>query len=165
MAHNPLFASASLLPTTDIHLMNLNVLSILGFMILIVAIAGLLLTHSLIADAPVLLSLQFLALFLMVWARITFGRRSFHASARPTEGGLVTSGPYRFIRHPIYAAVLYFIWIGALAHISPSSILLLVAGTAGSFLRIIAEEKLLLERYPEYAAYSAQTKRIIPFML
>ena len=77
----------------------------------------------------------------------------------------MTSGPYRFIRHPIYAAVLYFIWIGALAHISPSSILLLVAGTAGSFLRIIAEEKLLLERYPEYAAYSAQTKRIIPFML
>ncbi len=145
--------------------MNLNVLSILGFMILIVAIAGLLLTHSLIADAPVLLSLQFLALFLMVWARITFGRRSFHASARPTEGGLVTSGPYRFVRHPIYAAVLYFIWIGALTHLSVTSLILVVAGTAGSFFRIIAEEKLLLTRYPEYAEYSARTKRIIPFVI
>ena len=50
----------------------------------------------------------------MVAARITFGRRSFHAAANPTEGGLVTTGPYAYIRHPIYAAILYFVWAGAL---------------------------------------------------
>ncbi len=145
--------------------MNLNVLSILGFMILIGAIAGMLLTHTLIATSPAFFSMQMLAFILMVWARITFGGRSFHASAQPTEGGLVTTGPYRFVRHPIYAAVLYFIWIGALTHISVTSLLLVVAGTAGSFFRILAEEKLLLVRYPEYAEYSARTKRIIPFVM
>lgn len=40
----------------------------------------------------------------MAWARLTFGRRSFHASAVPTAGGVETRGPYRFIRHPIYTA-------------------------------------------------------------
>jgi protein-S-isoprenylcysteine O-methyltransferase Ste14 len=34
-------------------------------------------------------------------ARVTFGGRSFHVGANPTEGGLVTKGPYRFVRHPI----------------------------------------------------------------
>jgi protein-S-isoprenylcysteine O-methyltransferase Ste14 len=42
--------------------------------------------------------LQVLALLLFLWARITFGRRSYHVVADPTAGGLVTDGPYRFIR-------------------------------------------------------------------
>jgi hypothetical protein len=41
---------------------------------------------------------------------LTFGARSFHAGANPTDGGVVTAGPYRFFRHPIYAAILYFLW-------------------------------------------------------
>jgi len=45
----------------------------------------------------------------MLWARLTFGGRSFHAGANPTAGGVVTTGPYRFVRHPIYAAILYFL--------------------------------------------------------
>ena len=30
------------------------------------------------------------------------------------RGGLVTTGPYRYVRHPIYAAATYFAWAGAL---------------------------------------------------
>lgn len=30
-------------------------------------------------------------------------------------GGLVTNGPYRFIRHPIYTAVCLFVWTGVLS--------------------------------------------------
>ena len=48
----------------------------------------------------------------MLWARLTFGWRSFHAGARPTEGGIVTRGPYHWVRHPIYLAILLFTWAG-----------------------------------------------------
>jgi protein-S-isoprenylcysteine O-methyltransferase Ste14 len=58
------------------------------------------------------MSVQLLALGLFLWARITFGRRSYHFVADPTKGGLVLGGPYRYIRHPIYAAMRLFTLAG-----------------------------------------------------
>jgi protein-S-isoprenylcysteine O-methyltransferase Ste14 len=93
--------------------------------------------------------------------------RSFHAAANPTQGGLVTNGPYRFWRHPIYAAILIFMWTGVLTQGSmPSllSMLFAVVATIATAIRINSEETLLKETFPDYAAYSARTKRIIPFL-
>ena len=96
---------------------------------------------------------------------MTFGARSFHAAANPTAGGVVTTGPYRFVRHPIYAAILYFIWAGVLSHASFFHVSLAVLATGMVAIRIAAEERLLVERYPEYASYAATTKRVVPFIL
>ena len=101
---------------------------------------------------------------LMVWARVTFGLRSFHATADPTEGGLVTSGPYSTIRHPIYTSVCLFVWAGALAHLSPLSGALAALEFADSLVRMIAEECMLIVRYPEYREYATRPKRMIPFI-
>ena len=102
---------------------------------------------------------------LMIWARVTFGKRSFHAAANPTQGGLVTTGPYLFIRHPIYASVLYFLWAGVACHFSVVNLLFGAIGTIGAFIRIYAEEHLIIHQYPEYADYAARTKRVIPFLI
>ena len=83
---------------------------------MVVAVLGLLTTGNLFSVSPLVIAAQVAAAALMVWARATFGIRSFHATADPTEGGLVTSGPYRIIRHPIYTAVCLFTCAGALAH-------------------------------------------------
>jgi len=101
----------------------------------------------------------------MLWARLTFGRRSVHAAANPTAGGVVTTGPYRFVRHPIYAAILYFLWAGVLSHARVPHIALAALATMMVAVRIATEERLLVRRYPEYAAYAARTKRVIPFVL
>jgi len=139
-------------------------LSIAGFIIVVAALSGLLSRSALIATEPIGITLQVAAAGLMIWARITFGRRSFHAAADPTAGGIVTRGPYRYLRHPIYAAITYFTWTAAISHASAVNLLLAVAASAGIAARVVAEERLLLERYPEYAAYAARTKRIIPFL-
>ena len=145
--------------------MNLKNLSLAGLALALIAILSLLFTQSFFAFEPVGITIQVLAALLMVWARLTFGRRSFHAGATPTEGGLVTTGPYRFFRHPIYAAVLYFAWTGIVVHFSLSTSLLGIALTAGLSIRMLAEERLVAEKYPEYAAYAARTKRVIPYIL
>ena len=70
-----------------------------------------------------------------------------------------------YIRHPIYAAILYFFWAGIAAHAT------LVTVTAGflvtglTAVRMVAEEKLLVTMYPEYGEYARATKRVVPFVL
>lgn len=95
--------------------MNPKNRSLGAVVLLVVAVLLLLQQRALVAKNPVGLTLQASAVALMLWARFTFGTRSFHASANPTTGGLVTAGPYRYWRHPIYAAVLLFVWSGVLA--------------------------------------------------
>ena len=148
--------------------MNAKARSLLATALLVVFVVLLLLRHSLIAATPIGIALQVLAALLMLWARLTFGMRSFHATANPTAGGLVTSGPYRYWRHPIYAAVLLFTWTGVLAHgAAPTLIDLALAAVATlmTIVRVLAEEQLLRVAMPEYAGYADRTKRFIPFVL
>jgi protein-S-isoprenylcysteine O-methyltransferase Ste14 len=145
--------------------MNLKKVSIGATIVLTVAVVSLLLRRSLFARGVIPIVLQAVAALLMLWARISFGRRSFHAGANPTPGGLVTTGPYRWVRHPIYAAILLFMWAGVAAHGSILSVLTGLVATAATTVRIVAEEELVVETYPEYSEYARRTKRIIPFLL
>ncbi len=145
--------------------MNLRSASLVGHFILVFALVSLVVEGSILAIGFGLIAIQILAIVLMVWARITFGRRSFHSAANPTEGGLVTTGPYTFIRHPIYASILYFLWAGVFSHLSVINLLFALIGTVGVSVRIYAEEHLIILQYPEYSDYAARTKRIIPFLI
>jgi protein-S-isoprenylcysteine O-methyltransferase Ste14 len=132
---------------------------------MVAGIAGLYVLHALFTTHPVAIAVQVAAVMLMIAARITFGRRSFHAAANPTEGGLVTTGPYAWIRHPIYAAVIYFVAAAALNHASWPAAGCAMLITAGAATRMLIEERLLTERYPAYAGYRARVRRVIPFVL
>jgi protein-S-isoprenylcysteine O-methyltransferase Ste14 len=142
----------------------LKTVSFLGFVLMVAGVLGLIAARLLFSWSPAVIALQVAALALMIWARVTFGLRSFHATANPTRGRLVTHGPYRFIRHPIYTAVLLFALAGAVAHLSPLAVGLVALVLAGVAARIVSEEHLLQQRYPEYAEYAARTSRIVPFV-
>ena len=144
--------------------MGLKIVSLIGFLILVLAFAFLLRTHSLFGHGPISVGSQVAAVLLMLWARVTFGRRSFHAAADPTAGGLVTAGPYRYLRHPIYAAVLLFMLTGIVTNRTLTNALLGLVVIAAVSMRVVAEERLMRARYPEYAEYSRRTKRLIPFV-
>jgi protein-S-isoprenylcysteine O-methyltransferase Ste14 len=131
---------------------------------MVAGLVGLFYSGALFARRPAVIAIQVAAFALMVAARITFGRRSFHAAANPTEGALVTNGPYAYIRHPIYAAVMYFIWAGALDHFSWRVLAYAELITAGAFTRMHLEEYLLVRKYPEYRAYKTRVRRILPFV-
>jgi protein-S-isoprenylcysteine O-methyltransferase Ste14 len=118
----------------------------------------------LFASGPVTITFQLAAVLLMVWARATLGRRSFHAGADPTEGWLVVSGPYRYVRHPIYSAIMLFVSAGMASHLSARTGVVWSVMFAAVLVRIFAEETLVRIRYPEYDAYSRRTKRLVPFV-
>jgi len=140
----------------------LKATSLFSLAVMAAALITLLMTHALFSAAPLVILVQGGALVLMLWARITFGLRSFHASAEPTAGGLVIAGPYRYIRHPIYTAACLFGWAGVVAHLSAFTSLLGILLFLGALGRIVSEERLLVLRYPEYRDYAQHTKRMIP---
>jgi isoprenylcysteine carboxyl methyltransferase (ICMT) family protein YpbQ len=87
-------------------------------------------------------------LFLVLWALLVLGN-SFGIA--PADRGLVVSGPYRFIRHPMYAGELLSIAAVLLSNPSNWNLLIFTAVTICIFLRIRWEE-LLVSNYSFYAS-------------
>ena len=142
----------------------LKVISMLGLVVMIGALIGLYKIGVLFTAQPIAIALQLIAVGLMVWARVTFGRRSFHAAANPTAGGLVTTGPYRLIRHPIYTAVCLFGWGSIVVHWSLVSVAFGILLLLGALVRMLCEEQLVKQKYPEYVEYARVTKRMVPYL-
>lgn len=98
------------------------------------------------------------------WSAWNLGR-SLTPFPRPVDDGrLVTTGAYRFVRHPIYSGVLV-IALG-LALLTMSPLRLAIAGVLFVFFNLKArrEERWLEEKYADYAAYRKRVKRFIPWI-
>ena len=94
--------------------------------------------------------------------------REFRIQAVVTEGHrLITSGPYRVVRHPIYASLLGLLLatgftITAVAGAGLASLAVFLVGTE---IRVRAEDALLAARFgAEFEAYRKRTAAYIPFV-
>lgn|SRR6185503_9957419 len=136
----------------------------IAYVLLVIPLAFLVATKRMFSPAPAAIAPMVVGLAIVVWARIAFGWRSLHAGSDATKGGLVTSGPYRFVRHPIYAGlmlVLIGVVIGHHDRITIAAVAIIVAGLG---VRIAAEERSVRRMYPEYESYARRTKRLVPFL-
>lgn len=91
--------------------------------------------------------------------------RHFRLTAQFLEGHhLVTSGPYRFVRHPIYAAMLLLLFGTGIAwSTKPALLAALLFYAAGTWIRIQAEEQLLCKGFGrEYEAYARCVPAFLP---
>jgi protein-S-isoprenylcysteine O-methyltransferase Ste14 len=131
----------------------------------IAAIAVLAATHSLFSTSPLVILIQLGAVALSAWARLSFSKGTFRVVADPSGPSIIRRGPYRFIRHPMYSAALIFVWTAILAHLSLMNTIIGLAVTSVVVARVVAEERLLRARYPEYVSYSRSTKALLPFVL
>jgi protein-S-isoprenylcysteine O-methyltransferase Ste14 len=138
--------------------------SVAVYLLAVVGLVYLILNKWLFSANPMGIAVQVLSAGLMIWARITFGARSFHAVANTTKGRLVTNGPYRWLRHPIYASVIYFVWAGVASHPFVEAGGAAVLVTLSLVARMLIEERFLRAEYEEYEAYSKRTARLIPFV-
>lgn len=91
-----------------------------------------------------------------IWSVLTLWR-SF--AVAPANRGLVTAGPYRLVRHPMYAGQMLSLLAILLGSTNLLAWLVVLVSFAGAVWRIRREEQLLAS-YPEYAA--AVRWRLIP---
>ncbi|WP_025916310.1 isoprenylcysteine carboxylmethyltransferase family protein [Herminiimonas sp. CN] len=99
-------------------------------------------------------------------ALLVMPARTLSVLPEPRSGGeLVTRGIYRHVRHPMYLGVLLCSLAACLAYGSMAKwgLLALLAGVLA--VKIRREERLLLARFPAYAAYRQKTGALIPYLL
>ena len=120
-----------------------------------------------IADGPVraaAIAMLAAGIALVVWSRATLGR-SFTPYPRPIDGGTqVSNGPYRFVRHPIYTAVIRVLAGWALLWQSTVAAALVVVLAVLLDFKARREEAWLAQSYPGYAEYKRRTRKLVPFV-
>jgi protein-S-isoprenylcysteine O-methyltransferase Ste14 len=101
---------------------------------------------------------------LAVWARVFIGGNWGMPMTQKKAPELVTSGPYRFVRHPIYSGLL----LAGLGTALANNLYWLIAWGALALYFLYAarsEERFLVASFPaRYPAYRARTKMLIPFV-
>jgi protein-S-isoprenylcysteine O-methyltransferase Ste14 len=88
---------------------------------------------------------------------------NFSIYPQPKQGArLITTGPYRYIRHPMYLSLIVMMLGVALYNfhwLNFAGLVLVIAAVSG---KALLEERLLLAHFPAYADYMRRTRRIIP---
>jgi protein-S-isoprenylcysteine O-methyltransferase Ste14 len=105
-----------------------------------------------------------LGLGFAIWARVHIGRNWGTPMSQKDEPELVTSGPYRLVRHPIYSGILV---AGVGTALALSWLWLIAVVLAGVYFIYSAtvEERYLTEQFPDtYPVYRRSTKMLVPFV-
>jgi protein-S-isoprenylcysteine O-methyltransferase Ste14 len=105
-------------------------------------------------------------LILAIWARRAIGSNWSGIVTLKRDHELVTGGPYRYVRHPIYSAILAMFLGSALAARHVGGLVGFVLCFASFWIKLRQEEALMMRHFPgEYPAYCARVKALIPFVI
>jgi protein-S-isoprenylcysteine O-methyltransferase Ste14 len=105
-----------------------------------------------------------LGLGFAIWARLHIGLNWGTPMTQKDDPELVTSGPYRMVRHPIYSGILV---AGVGTAVALNWQWLIAAALAGAYFVYSAtvEERYLTEQFPDaYPMYRRSTKMLVPFV-
>jgi protein-S-isoprenylcysteine O-methyltransferase Ste14 len=105
-----------------------------------------------------------MGLLFAVWARVHLGSNWGTPMTQKQDPELVTSGPYRLVRHPIYSGILL---AGVGTSVALGWRILVVFGLSAIYFVYAAtiEERFLTEQFPDaYPPYKRSSKMLVPFV-
>lgn len=113
--------------------------------------------------SPPALALVGTAIVLGVWTLAHNRPGNFNIRPQAKAGArLVTGGPYRLVRHPMYSALLLFAAAEVLAYADAWKILAALALALVLLAKAMLEERGLARQFADYPAYAARVRRFIP---
>src|SRR6266849_7816039 len=146
---------------------ELRIRAVIAVVVIVLVRLGAFRSHGLNTDparAGIGLVLFALGLGSAIWARLHIGRNWGTPMSQKDEPELVTSGPYRLVRHPIYSGILL---AGAGTAVALSWMWLIAMVLAGVYFVYSAtvEERYLTKQFPgTYPMYRRSTKILVPFI-
>lgn len=101
-----------------------------------------------------------------VWARVHLGRNWSGTVTIKQEHELIRTGPYRFVRHPIYTGLLLGFVGTAIARGEWRGLVAVAILLAAVWRKAMVEERFMVEHFGDaYARYRAEVRALIPFVL
>lgn len=114
---------------------------------------------------PMLLAIQLFGLIIGIWAIAEMSKSKLNIAPKIREGAsLVSTGPYRFIRHPMYLSLLIFLFPMLVINFSRLNMAVFLILLINLLFKLMYEEKLLSEKFSRYTAYKQKTWRLMPFI-
>jgi protein-S-isoprenylcysteine O-methyltransferase Ste14 len=105
-------------------------------------------------------------LFISLWARWTLAGNWSSTVTFKKDHELVRTGPYRFVRHPIYTGMLLMCVAVALEYGRLRCWIGVIVWGIGFWIKLRQEELLMLQHFPdEYPVYRRQVKALVPFVI
>jgi len=100
---------------------------------------------------------------LLVWASVLLGRFMIHEAAVREDHTLIESGPYRFVRHPVYMGYLALLLGSGVASLNVCLVLLWPVSLLGILIQAASEEQLLTAKFgQDYERYVGRVGRLVP---
>ena len=129
-----------------------------------ILLAGLLFTTRFRWDMPAV-ALFLLAFSLLFWAVWVMRKSRLRISPVPAaQAVLMTEGPYRFVRHPMYTSVLLGCGALLIMHFNMGRMVVFLLLVAVLVVKLHLEERLLCARFAGYREYMHKTARLIPYV-
>ena len=100
----------------------------------------------------------------MIMMLVTIRHLGRAFSLVPQARSVVQTGPYRWIKHPLYLSEEIVILGVVLQYLTPVTVILLILHLGVQVCRILYEEDLLRRNFPEYSSYEASRWRLIPYV-
>ena len=143
----------------------MHLISVVALPAFLLSLLMLGLEGDLFSSAPGVIACQVGGLAVMIWARAVFPKGSFRVAVKPASSVIIQTGPYRFIRHPMYAGALLILWGSIAGHLSVANVGIGFVVSLVVLGKIVVEERLLRASFPGYEQYARTTKAVIPFVL
>jgi protein-S-isoprenylcysteine O-methyltransferase Ste14 len=118
------------------------------------------------SGAYALVGVMLLGLLLTWLARIHLGRLWSSAITRKEEHRIVDTGPYAFVRHPIYTGIIIALLATATTEATLAALLGAVLIAFGLYLKARAEERFLMAELDphDYGSYRRCVPMLVPFL-
>jgi protein-S-isoprenylcysteine O-methyltransferase Ste14 len=100
----------------------------------------------------------------MIMMLVTIRHLGGSFSLVPQARSVVQTGPYRWIKHPLYFSEQIAILGVVLQYLTPVTVIVFVLHIGVQVCRILYEEDLLRRNCPEYSSYEASRWRLVPYV-